>query len=65
MSVLKGEKPSIETLELALGEFKKKGIVENVRCERCNSLIEITENGPSVLQVKCDCGMYNDNIRGL
>lgn len=59
------EKPSIGTLEKALGEFSQKGEVESVRCERCGSLIRIIQMNESDLRVECDCGLYNDNLRGL
>ncbi len=58
-------KPSIETLEAALAEYAKNGKVESVHCERCNELIEIVRKSDSVLSVKCGCGLYNDNLRGL
>lgn len=58
-------KPSIETLEAAIGEFSSKGKVETVRCERCNELLVVERKSESVLTVRCSCGQYNDNLRGL
>ena len=58
-------KPTINTLEMALGEYTKNGKVGTVHCERCNGLIEITRKSESTLSVKCECGLYNDNLRGL
>lgn len=58
-------KPQMETFEAALAEYSKKQKVENTRCERCNELIEIKQLGTSALSVKCECGLYNDTLRGL
>jgi hypothetical protein len=58
-------KPDFVTLEAALGEYKKYGKIEKARCERCKSLIEIVAKGDSALQVKCQCGLYDDTLRGL
>jgi len=58
-------KPKIETLEAALAEFSDYGKVETVRCENCHEVIEIVRKGESALSVKCGCGLYNDNLRGL
>ena len=59
------EKPSIETFQLAMGEYAKKGKTENTKCERCNSIIQIKPKGDSALLMSCECGLYNDNLRGL
>lgn len=58
-------KPKIETLDAALGEYLKNKKVESIRCERCNDLIEITRVGYAGFIIKCKCGLYNDNLRGL
>ncbi|WP_284620694.1 hypothetical protein [Aquabacterium humicola] len=58
-------KPSFATLEAALAEFQNKGKVEETRCERCVSVIEVTRKSESVLMVRCNCGLYNDTLRGL
>jgi hypothetical protein len=58
-------KPTLATLEAALAEFQKKGEVEETRCERCASLIEVKSKTESVLTVRCTCGLYNDTLRGL
>jgi hypothetical protein len=59
------KKPTLATLEAALAEFQKKGKVEDTRCERCASVIEIKKKTESVLTVSCTCGLYNDTLRGL
>lgn len=58
-------KPSIETFQLAMAEYAEFGKVESVKCERCNSVIEIKPKGDSALVMTCQCGLYNDNLRGL
>lgn len=58
-------KPSFATLEAALAEFQKKGKVEETRCERCAAIVEVTRKTESVLMVRCDCGLYDDTLRGL
>ena len=58
-------KPKMETFEAALAEYSKKQKVELTRCERCNQFIEIKKLGESALSVKCECGLYNDTLRGL
>lgn len=58
-------KPMLATLEAALSEFKENGKVERTRCERCASVIEVTSKTESVLTVRCECGLYNDTLRGL
>lgn len=58
-------KPSIETFKLAMAEYSKKGKVDTIICERCKSLIEIKPQGESALIMRCICGLYNDNLRGL
>lgn len=58
-------KPKVETFEAALAEYSKKQKVEFTRCERCNGPIEITPKGMTALTVKCECGLYNDTLRGL
>jgi len=58
-------KPSLATLEAALQEFQDKGKVEETRCERCTSVIEVTRKTESVMTVKCACGLYTDTLRGL
>jgi hypothetical protein len=58
-------KPSVATLEAALAEFKLTGQVEKTRCERCKNLLEVLRKTESVLIVRCSCGLYNDNLRGL
>lgn len=58
-------RPKMETFEAALAEYSKKQKVEYTRCERCSELIEIKQLGMSALSVKCECGLYNDTLRGL
>lgn len=60
-------KPKFETYEAAFDEFIKNQKVVSIRCERCNELIEITQIGypGQGYVVKCKCGLYNDNLRGL
>jgi len=58
-------KLSIATLEKAMGEYRAKGVVEDAQCERCGSVLRVTSKSGSVLLVECDCGTYNDTIRGL
>lgn len=58
-------KPSLATLEAALAEFREKGKVEEARCERCASVVEVTRKTESVLTVECTCGLYTDRLRGL
>lgn len=58
-------KPSIETFQEAIAEYSKSGKVESVKCERCSSTIEIKPKGDSALIMTCQCGLYNDNLRGL
>ena len=48
-----------------MAEFKLSGRIENTRCERCNTLLEVVRKSESVLAVRCSCGLYNDNLRGL
>jgi hypothetical protein len=59
------KKPSFSTLEAALAEFQQNGQVEEARCERCASVINVTRKTESVLTVSCNCGLYNDTLRGL
>lgn len=59
------EAPYFETLERAMGEFNDHGVVRNTQCEVCGSTIEILPKGDSVLLVECQCGVYNDTIRGF
>jgi len=60
-------KPKVETYEAAFGEFMRNEKVVSVRCERCNEIIEISQVGYKRLGyiMKCKCGLYNDNLRGL
>lgn len=58
-------KPSIETFRLAMEEYSKTGSVKTVKCERCNTVIEIEPKGESALALRCRCGLYNDNLRGI
>lgn len=57
--------PLFETFEAALAEFMKDGSVSAVRCERCEVMIEIAAPNQSGMIVRCSCGAYNDNLRGL
>ena len=57
--------PVFETFEAALAEFMKDGSVSTVRCERCEGVIEIAAPNPSGMIVRCSCGAYNDNLRGI
>ena len=61
------DKPIIELLICALEEYSREGKVENVRCDRCGGLIEITPVGETgrALKADCPCGRYRDNMRGL
>lgn len=56
---------SLSTFEAAMVEFAQKGKVETVRCERCHGLIDIRAKSSSSSIVKCQCGAYNDTLRGL
>lgn len=58
-------KPSIETFQAAIKEYSKKGKVKSIKCECCNTIIEIKPKGDSALEMCCKCGVYNDNLRGL
>jgi len=57
--------PKIEMLEKALGEYRAKGAVRTVLCERCGTMLVIRAKGESVLLVECKCGAYNDTLRGI
>lgn len=58
-------KPSIEIFQEAMAEYSKSGKVETVKCGRCRNIIEIKPKGDSALIMACQCGLYNDNLRGL
>lgn len=58
-------KPKIETFQSAMSEFSNKGKVESTKCERCDTVIQITRKNESALEMKCECGLYNDNLRGI
>jgi hypothetical protein len=57
--------PSIDTLEKAMGEYQTNRVVGTTHCENCQSLLVIEAVSDSVLSVACECGGYDDTIRGL
>lgn len=59
------KKPCLDTHQSALGEYFKHGRVVNVRCEKCNDVIEVEALSSSAWVMRCTCGTYNDTLRGL
>ena len=58
-------KPSFELFQKAIKEFHELGKVETIHCNKCNSLIQISPLGTSAWKVSCECGLYNDSLRGI
>lgn len=58
-------KPSIETFKAVMEEYSKNKKVESTKCERCNTVIKIIPKGESALEMRCQCGLYNDTLRGI
>ena len=65
MNASVSNKPCLDTYESALGEFFKHGRVLSARCEKCNDVIEVEARSSSAWVMRCTCGTYNDNLRGL
>lgn len=50
--------------QLAFLEFTRDGAVTTARCDVCQSLIQMIQKSSSY-EMKCDCGRYDDVMRGL
>lgn len=49
----------------ALEEFSRVGRNESVVCDKCGAVLQIETRGDTAFTMKCDCGRYNDTLRGL
>ncbi|SHK46436.1 hypothetical protein SAMN02745181_3849 [Rubritalea squalenifaciens DSM 18772] len=52
-------------IEAALKEFKDHGRVLTVTCPHCGSLVEVKAAGSEIFEMKCDCGYFNDTLKGI
>lgn len=56
---------TIAKLEQVFEEFKAHGTVVSVYCDECSSLIELKKITDSSYEMKCVCGKFNDNLKGI
>jgi hypothetical protein len=56
---------ALQSIEDAMGEFKKHGVVKTVRCHECNALVDVAEIADQVWKVSCPCGVCSTNLLGL
>lgn len=49
----------------ALEEHRELGAVATVHCDRCDGLLSVTPLGDEAWRMSCDCGRYDDTLRGL
>lgn len=52
-------------LDAGMAEYAAKGTVSNSHCEICHSLLRIRKLGESAWSVECNCGKFNDTLRGI
>jgi hypothetical protein len=58
---------TVTIINNAVAEFKRDGRVSTVHCDVCGSLIELQWLGSNqtALSIKCICGKFHGNLRGL
>jgi len=56
---------ALRVLDTALAEFLELGAVTTARCDQCGQLLAIEALRDTAFAVSCNCGKYNDTLRGL